>query len=645
MTASPPTSSEKTFSGLRVAAFESRMQTEMTRLIENLGGVASVAPSVREVPLDQQGDVARFWEKAQKSEIDLLILMTGVGTRTLIQALGKNVPIEQVLDALKKMVLVVRGPKPVKALSEFGLAPTVRVPEPNTWRDVLKTLDTQKDVRGLRLAVQEYGEPNRLFLAELEARGADVMSVSVYRAMLPENTGPLRELVLKIIAGKIDVVLFTNATQVEHAMAIARQEGKAQEFREAFRRIAVASVGPSASSMLRAYGLPVDAEPSRPMMGALVARAAEVGAEILARKQAAPSTQISFSSTASVAGDALHQSLLLKTCRREATSRTPVWLMRQAGRYMKEYRELRSKVSFLELCKNSDLAAEVTVDAAHRLGVDAAIIFSDLLPLVEPLGFELSYGVDQGPQIGNPFRTRDDLKRVKPVDVEDSMSFVLQAIRKTRAALKTDIPLIGFAGAPFTMASYIIEGKGSKNFIETKKLMYQDTETWNALLGCITDATISYLNAQAQAGAQVLQLFDSWVGCLSPEDFRRFALPHTRRLVKNLTPGVPVITFGTQTNGLLPLMKEAGGDVVGVDWRIELDEAWKILGDVAIQGNLDPVVLFAPQKEIRTHVQRILNQANGRPGHIFNLGHGILPHTPIENVQYAIDCVKELSAR
>jgi uroporphyrinogen decarboxylase len=319
--------------------------------------------------------------------------------------------------------------------------------------------------------------------------------------------------------------------------------------------------------------------------------------------------------------------------------------MRQAGRYMKEYRELRSKVSFLELCKNSDLAAEVTVDAAHRLGVDAAIIFSDLLLIVEPHGFDLSYGADQGPQIGNPFRSTDDLKRLKSVDVLDAMEYVYQAIRKTRHALNADIPLIGFAGAPFTMASYIIEGKGSKNFVETKKLMYRDPATWNALLERITDATIVYLNGQVNAGVQVLQLFDSWLGCLSPEDFRRFALPHTRRLVKSLAPGVPVITFGTQTNGLLPLMKEAGGDVVGVDWRIELDEAWKILGDVAIQGNLDPVTLFAPQPEIRTQVQRILNQAAGRPGHIFNIGHGILPNTPIENVQYAIDCVKELSAR
>ena len=319
--------------------------------------------------------------------------------------------------------------------------------------------------------------------------------------------------------------------------------------------------------------------------------------------------------------------------------------MRQAGRYMKEYRELRSKVSFLDLCKNSELAAEVTVDAAHRLGVDAAIIFSDLLLIVEPLGFDLSYGVDQGPQIGNPFRSADDLKRMKKVDVEESMGYVYQAIRKTRHALKAEVPLIGFAGAPFTMASYIIEGKGSKNFIETKKLMYGNPSTWNALLERITDATIVYLNGQVDAGVQVLQLFDSWVGCLSPEDFRRFALPHTRRLVKSLAPGVPVITFGTQTNGFLPLMKEAGGDVIGIDWRIELDEAWKILGDVAIQGNLDPVTLFAPQPEIRAQIQRILNQAARRPGHIFNLGHGILPNTPIENVQYAIDCVKELSVR
>ncbi|MCG3203633.1 MAG: Uroporphyrinogen decarboxylase [Elusimicrobia bacterium] len=640
MNSSSSTTKNIDFSGLRVGAFESRMQAEMIRLIQNLNGIPFVAPSMREVPLNENKEVFSFWEEVKRGQIDLLILMTGVGTRTLIKALSTRVPTPEVVAALEKLLLVVRGPKPVKALAEVGLAPHIRVPEPNTWRDVLKTLDEKKDLSNLTVAVQEYGEPNRLFLAELSARGAQVRSVSVYKSQLPTDTKPLSDLVLKIVQGEMDVLLFTNATQVENAMAMARKLGKAQEFRKAFERLAVASVGPSCSDMLRAYGLAVDMEPERPMMGALVAKAAEASQSVLENKKRVP-LNIHFPKTgASKKGDALFDSRFMKACRKEKTDRTPIWLMRQAGRYMKEYRELRAKVSFLELCKNSDLAAEVTVDAAHRLGVDAAIIFSDLLPIVEPMGFELSYGKDQGPQISNPFKTAEDLKRVSAVDVEDSMAYVLQAIRKTRHALKSDLPLIGFAGAPFTLASYLIEGKGSKNFIETKSLMLKDPQTWHSLLEKITTVTIQYLNAQVAAGVQAVQIFDSWVGCLSPEDFRTYALPHTRRLVKSITPGVPVITFGTQTGGMLSLIKEAGGDVVGLDWRVELDEAWNVLGDVAVMGNLDPAVLFSHPKEIRERAQRLLNQAAGRPGHIFNLGHGILPGTPIENVFALIEAVK-----
>ncbi len=634
-----------TFARLRVGAFESRLQSEMTRLIENLKGVPTVAPSVREVPLEENKEAFSFGEELMKGDIDMLILMTGVGTRTLVKTLELKYPLAEIIAALKEITLVARGPKPVKALTDYGLTANIRVPEPNTWRDVLKTLDAQKEIDGLKVAVQEYGEPNRIFLGELKARGAQVISVSVYRAMMPEDTAPLEGLVRKILKNEIDVLLFTNATQVEHVMAIVRKEGKAQDFRHAFQKIAVASIGPSCTSMLRNYGLPVDIEPERPMMGALVAKAAEIASAVLEEKKNRPASIQFEKGGAAVPGDQLHQSIFLKACRREPTTRTPIWLMRQAGRYMKEYRELRSKVSFLELCKNSDLASEVTVDAAHRLGVDAAIIFSDLLPLVEPLGFQLSYGKDSGPAISNPFESAKDLKRMKSVDVESSMSFVLAAIRKTRAALKPNIPLIGFAGAPFTMASYIIEGKGSKNFIKTKRLMYEDPKTWHALLEKITDATISYLNEQVAAGAQAVQVFDSWVGCLSPEDFRVFALPHSRRLMKSITPGVPVISFGTQTGGLLPLFKEAGGDVIGVDWRIELDEAWDILGDTAIMGNLDPVALFSSPLDIRERARRILNQAGGRPGHIFNLGHGILPETPIDNVHALIAAVRELSSK
>ncbi len=621
------------------------MRSEMERLITNLGGVSFVAPSMREVPLEENTDALAFWEKLKAGQIDMVILFTGVGTRTLINIFKLKASEKEIQDAFSKTIVFARGPKPVRALSENNMKPHLVAPEPNTWREILKTLDEKKDVNGLKVGVLEYGETHRLFLAELVARGAQVSTVPVYRAALPLDLKPLQDFVQKVVKNELDVLLFTNATQVEHVFAIARQEGLAREFRKAIGASVVASVGPTCTEMLNSYGVSVDIEPDRPMMGALVAAAAEKSAEFLEKKKASKIDVAFLSSVPGKSTDVLQQSFFMKACRREKTERTPVWLMRQAGRYMKEYRELRAKVSFLDLCKNSDLSAEVTVDAAHRLNVDAALIFSDLLPLVEPLGFELSYGKDQGPQIANPFSGQSDLSRMRPVDVNDSMRFVFDAIRKTRAALKPNIPLIGFAGAPFTMASYIVEGKGSKNFIKTKSLMINDTPTWNALLSKITDATIDYLNAQISAGAQAVQLFDSWVGCLSPEDFRQYVFPHTKRLIKAIRPGVPVISFGTQTGGLLPMFKEAGGDVIGVDWRIELDEAWDILGDVAIMGNLDPVLLFSNAQDIRKRVQRILNQAGGRPGHIFNLGHGILPETPIDNVFSLIESVRELSAR
>ena len=323
---------------------------------------------------------------------------------------------------------------------------------------------------------------------------------------------------------------------------------------------------------------------------------------------------------------------------------TPVWLMRQAGRYMPEYRSVRSRYSFLDLCKDSDAAAEVTVTAVERLGVDAAIIFADILLIVEPLGVGLEFAKGDGPVLHNPLRTPDDIDRMPDVDAAAAVPFVYDAVRKARAELK--VPLIGFSGAPFTLASYVIEGGGSRNYVHTKSLMYGAPEAWHTLMRRLSKAIVAYLNGQIAAGAQAVQLFDSWVGCLSPADYERFVVPHMQELISSITPGVPVIHFGTGTGGLLELMRRGGGDVIGVDWRIDLDVAWKRLGyDVAVQGNLDPIVLFAPLDEIRAQVRRIIDAIEGHDGHIFNLGHGILPNTPVDNVIALVDMVHEISAR
>ena len=320
--------------------------------------------------------------------------------------------------------------------------------------------------------------------------------------------------------------------------------------------------------------------------------------------------------------------------------------MRQAGRYLPEYRRVRDRFSFLDLCRNSDAATQVTVDTVRRLGVDAAIIFADiLLPLV-PMGAGLRYEKGDGPRIERVVRTPAAVDALHPVSVEESLGFVAETVRLVRKEREGKTPVIGFAGAPFTVASYAIEGGGSRNYVHTKSLMYNDTATWDRFMKLVASITAEYLNMQIEAGAHAVQLFDSWVGCLSPEEYRRFVQPYSRQVITALKPGVPVIHFGTMTGSLLPDMRDAGGDVIGLDWRVELDTEWKRLGDgVGVQGNLDPVLLFTTPDEIRSAVRDVLRRADGRPGHIFNLGHGILPETPVDNVLALIDAVHEYSRR
>lgn len=342
----------------------------------------------------------------------------------------------------------------------------------------------------------------------------------------------------------------------------------------------------------------------------------------------------------------LRESPFLKACRREKTPFTPVWLMRQAGRYMEEYRDIREKVSFLELCKNSDLCAEVAVTAQEKIGADAAIVFSDLLLILEPLGFGLEYSAGHGPLITGRMESQADVDRMLEVDAAGSLQYVFDAVRKTRASLKPDIPLIGFSGAPFTLAAYILEGKSSRVFSKVKYFMISQPAAWHALMEKISRAVTGYIHGQILAGADAIQLFDSWIGCLSPQEYREYVLPHSRAVIAGIPKGIPIIHFGTGTGPFLKIFREAGGDVISVDHRIELDQAWEQVGyDVALQGNLDPLALCGPVDPLRSQVKKILDQAGGRPGHIFNLGHGIVPQTPVDSVIRLIELVHELSAR
>jgi uroporphyrinogen decarboxylase len=333
----------------------------------------------------------------------------------------------------------------------------------------------------------------------------------------------------------------------------------------------------------------------------------------------------------------------LAACRRQATDRIPVWFMRQAGRYMPEYRAARAQQSILEICHRPQLVAQITLQPLERLGVDAAIVFADILLPFEPLGLGLSYAAEGGPRIWRPLRRPEDAERLEPGDPARDLGYVLDGVRHTKAALKARFPgtpLIGFAGAPFTLASYAIEGGSSQTFTVTKQFMYEHPGAWHTLLEKLATLVGRFLALQAKAGADALQLFDSWVGCLSVGDYREFVLPHSRRAIELASAaGVPVIHFGTGTATLLEAMAEAGGDVIGVDWRIPLDEAWARIGDRAIQGNLDPAVLMAPKAVVERQVREILRRAAGRAGHIFNLGHGIMPGTPVETVKLVVDLV------
>ncbi len=342
-------------------------------------------------------------------------------------------------------------------------------------------------------------------------------------------------------------------------------------------------------------------------------------------------------------------SRFLRACYRLKTDATPIWFMRQAGRYMPEYQAIRGQhKSILEMIAKPEVAAEITLQPVDILGVDAAILFADILLPLPPMGLQLEFVAGRGPVIHNPVRTPDDVASLRPVDVASDLGHVFEAIKLVRAELDgRDIPLIGFAGAPFTLAAYIIEGGPSRNFVETKKLMYGQPETWQALMRRLTPVIIDYLLAQVDAGAQALQLFDSWVGALNRQDYRRFVQPYSTRILQALMAraDVPVIHFGVGATTLLREMKAAGGHVIGLDWRIPLDEGWALLGDdVAVQGNLDPVALFAPLPELENQVRDVLRRAGGRPGHIFNLGHGILQHTPVENVRAVVEMVHEFTS-
>jgi len=652
-------STEANFGQLRIASLESRRADDMARLIQRHGGIAHVSPSMREVPIKPNREAVDFAYRVITGQIGMVIFMTGVGFKFLLAAIQGDVDRQRFLDALSDIPTIVRGPKPAAAMKEVGLTPTYRVAEPNTWRELLQLVDSQVPVGNLHIGLQEYGVTNASLIAGLEARGATVDTIRVYGWELPDDTLPLQENIRAIAAGERDVLMVTSAHQVVNMLRMAESIGSLDSLRAGLAQTVIASIGPTTSQMLQECDIRVDLEPTHPKMGHLVVESARLAPGLVKLKRA---TLASGSATASRVNITLapsdsanelsapqhpsHDSLFMKACRSEPTDRTPVWLMRQAGRYMAEYRSVRSQQSFLDLCKAPKLCSEVMCTAVDRLGVDAAIIFSDLLPILEPMGFDLEYVKGDGPVIHNPVVEAGDVDRVRMLDDPSSLGFVFETVAQTRADLPSWMPLIGFAGSPFTLASYAIEGGGSRQYAATKAMMYGHPTAWSDLMHKLSHAVIVYLNHQIAAGAQAVQLFDSWAGCLSPIDYVAYVLPYMRAIIAGITPGVPVINFATGNPELLPLLCGDARTVVGVDWRIPLDVAWKRIDyQHPVQGNLDPGVLLGSPELIAQKTREVLDAAAGRPGHIFNVGHGVLQQTPVENAIRLVELVKELSQR
>lgn len=639
------TSPNDNFAGLHVGAFESRRAAEMARLIERHGGVAHVSPSMREVACDERS-IIDFANHLITGNVDVVIFLTGVGFDKLLAVIERHVPRQRYLDALSDIVTIARGPKAAAAMRRCHVSPKHLVPEPNTWREVLQLIDTSSPVANLQVVVQEYGQPNTGLVAGLEARGAHVVGVEAYRWELVEELGPMEQNVRDLAEGRLDVVLITTAFQVTAVQQVADRLGLREAVDKYMASTVVGSVGPMASAAIREAGWPVDVQPEHPKMGPLVAAAARQSHSILQRKRGVRTTMSNANAPSPENRAPWYDSPFMKACRHEPTDVTPIWLMRQAGRYMAEYREVRAKTTFLELCKDPALCSEVMCTAVNRLGVDAAIIFSDLLPILEPMGLDLEFAKGEGPVIHNPVRSSEDVDRVLELETVEPLDFVMETVRQTRNDIPSTIPLIGFSGAPFTLASYVLEGGGSRSYVHTKTLMYQDEGAWRTLMERLARAITLYLNGQIAAGAQCVQLFDSWAGALGPDEYRQFVLPYVKQIIGGITPGTPVINFATGNPQLLPLLAEAGGAVIGVDWRIRLDAAWEVIGDsFGTQGNLDPGVLLSDPAVIRAKAKEVLDQAGGRPGHIFNLGHGVLQQTPVDNAIALVDAVHEMSRR
>jgi uroporphyrinogen decarboxylase len=633
------------FEQLRLAVVAMTNVSTITSAISRHGGTASVFEFGESKNAQTAHATSEIANRILTAGIDTVVFVTGVGVQFIVEQAARTVDRQRLLDSLSDVNTIAGSTAAEAELLKLGITPTVVVDRSESWREILMAIDRLAPVVNQTVALEESGAVYSL-IGGLEARGGRVVPMPVYPQESPINPQQVIDFFEQIEAGDFEAILFPSPADAAKFSYLAKQFGRARLTNHLLDNHVVLPFGAGTEEILKDRGFVVDFATKANEVEPAIQEIADQISKIKKQKSV---IRINMSGPASSNSDPnapWYNSPFMKACRGEPTDVTPIWMMRQAGRYMAEYRAVRDKVSFLELCANPQLCSEVMCTAVNRLGVDAAIIFSDLLPILVPMGCDLEFVKGDGPVIHNPVRTTADVDRIKPLESNEPLQFVMDTVKQTRNDLPADMPLIGFAGSPFTLASYMIEGGSSKTYANTKALMFSDPGAWNQLMEHLSNSISMYLLGQIEAGAQCVQLFDSWAGCLSFEDYRQFAHPYVKRIIASLPSNVPVINFATGNPALLPLLADTRAAVVGIDWRTRLDDAWQTVGyDRAVQGNLDPTVLLTDPSEIKKQAKFVLDQAAGRAGHIFNLGHGILPQTPVDNAIALVDAVHELSQR
>jgi len=648
---------------------DSGASVEILELTDARQGRGATTVSTAESSTDPAGH-NRLWEftgHLLTGMVDAVIFRTGAGVTHFLKVASRQQDARRVTDLLKDSQVIAASRPASIALAAASIEPIAAYStdlgdtaghghQPTeSWRNVLIAIDHHfqpQQLTGNPMLNMTFGledcEDWFSLSSGLEARGASVLPIPVFATGLSEQKNVVVGFFEKLEKRNIHVLLFNSPAEASRFAFLAKRFSQARLTNHLLDDHIVIAIGNDTREILADRCLPVDL--TLPESGTLSSDAVETMAaaipQLQSRKQ---NSYINMSGPSSSSNDSnapWYNSPFMKACRGEPTDVTPIWMMRQAGRYMSEYREVRANVSFLDLCANPQLCSEVMCTAVEKLGVDAAIIFSDLLPILVPMGCDLEFVKGDGPVIHNPVRTTKDIDRIKPLDSNAELEFVMETVRQTRKDLPADMPLIGFAGAPFTLASYMIEGGSSRNYAATKQIMFSDPAAWDQLMQHLVTSISIYLKGQIEAGAQCVQLFDSWAGCLSFEDYSKRVHPYVQEIIASLPADVPVINFATGNPALLPLLADTRASVIGIDWRTRLDDAWQTVGyDRAVQGNLDPTVLLTNPDEIRQQAKFVLDQAAGRAGHIFNLGHGILPMTPVDNAIALVDIVHELSSK